>query len=55
MAVPIDRARAAGLTFRPLARTVVDTLEWARTRPADHTWKAGLSVEREAALLKTES
>jgi 2'-hydroxyisoflavone reductase len=45
------KAIAAGLTFRPLAETVRATLEWDRTRPADHTWKAGLTREREAELL----
>lgn len=47
------KAIAAGLTFRPLAETVRATLEWDRTRPADHTWKAGLTREREAELLTT--
>lgn len=48
----IERARAAGLTHRPLADTVRETLAWAATRPADHAWRAGLSAEREAELLK---
>ena len=26
--INIDRAKAAGLTFRPIARTAMDTLEW---------------------------
>ena len=51
MACSIDRALAMGLTFRPLAQTIADTLAWARTRPLDHDWKAGLDAEREAALL----
>jgi 2'-hydroxyisoflavone reductase len=51
MACSIDRALAMGLTFRPLARTILDTLAWARTRAPDHEWKAGLSAEREATLL----
>ena len=46
------KALAAGLTFRPLAETVRDTLAWAATRPADHPWRAGLTPEREAELLK---
>jgi 2'-hydroxyisoflavone reductase len=45
------KAVAAGLTFRPLAETVRATLEWDRTRPAEHAWKAGLSRAREAELL----
>ncbi len=46
-----SRAIATGLTFRPVAETVAATLEWAQSRPADHTWRAGLSAEREAELL----
>jgi 2'-hydroxyisoflavone reductase len=49
--VDCARALAAGLTFRPLARTVRDTLDWAATRPADRAWRAGLTREREAELL----
>jgi 2'-hydroxyisoflavone reductase len=52
MDVPIDRAIAAGLAFRPLRETVADTLAWSRTRPADHAWKAGLPEGRERALLE---
>lgn len=47
----IDRALAAGLTFRPVAETVADTLAWLATRPADTVWRAGLPAEREAQLL----
>jgi 2'-hydroxyisoflavone reductase len=47
----IDKALAAGLTFRPFSETVRDTLEWAGQRPADYTWRNGLSAEREAKLL----
>ena len=53
MSVPIDRARAAGLAFRPLRDTILDTLAWSRTRPEPHAWKAGLAAEKEAALLAT--
>ena len=42
---------AAGLTFRPLAETVQDTLAWDKTRPADAPLKVGLSREREQELL----
>ena len=50
----IEKAVAAGLTFRPLAVTAADTLAWHRTRPAEQQAKltAGLTAEREAALLK---
>ncbi|MGA0603598.1 NAD-dependent epimerase/dehydratase family protein [Caulobacter sp. KR2-114] len=49
----IDRALAAGLTFRPTATTAADTLAWFRTLPAERqaTLHAGLTPEREAALL----
>jgi nucleoside-diphosphate-sugar epimerase len=47
-----SRAVAAGLTFRPLAETVGDTLAWDRGRGVD-TLKAGLSRAREAELLQT--
>ena len=49
----IARALAAGLTFRPLATTAVDTLAWFRTQPPARQDKlrAGLSAERESALL----
>lgn len=51
MAADISRALEAGLTFRPIASTAGDTLEWARTRPEDHRWRAGLPAEREQELL----
>jgi 2'-hydroxyisoflavone reductase len=49
----VDAVKAiqAGLTFRPLEETVRDTLEWAKMRPADHEWRAGLKPEREQELL----
>lgn len=50
-AVSISRALAAGLTFRPLAETVRDTLAWDATRPADQAWRAGLPPDRERELL----
>lgn len=51
MDVPIARAVAAGLTFRPIAQTIADTLAWSRTRSPEHAWKAGIAAERERALL----
>ncbi|MGE0453197.1 MAG: NAD-dependent epimerase/dehydratase family protein [Vicinamibacteria bacterium] len=48
------RALAAGLTFRPLAQTALDTLAWYRSWPAERRaadLRAGLKPEREAALL----
>ena len=49
--VDVSKAIDAGLRFRPLEETIRDTLEWARTRPPDHVWKAGLTAEREAEVL----
>jgi 2'-hydroxyisoflavone reductase len=46
------RAVAAGLKFRPLEETIRETLTWARTRPGDHAWRAGMTAEREAELLR---
>lgn len=51
--VDISKAIQAGLKFRPLEATVRDTLEWAKTLPADHMWRAGLTAEREAEVLAT--
>lgn len=45
------RALAAGLRFRPLAETLADTLVWARVELAGRPLRAGLTAEREQALL----
>ena len=51
------RAVAAGLTYRPLAVTAKDTLDWHKTRPADERkalddgMRAGLSAAKEAEVL----
>ena len=50
--VNVSKAIAAGLTFRPLAETVRDTLDWAASRPPEHEWRAGMKPEREQELLK---
>jgi 2'-hydroxyisoflavone reductase len=51
--VPVAHcAIAAGLKFRPIEETIHDTLAWAKTRPGDHTWRAGLTRAREAELLQ---
>jgi 2'-hydroxyisoflavone reductase len=49
----IRRALKAGLTFRPLATTAVDSLAWFRAQPAERQAKprAGLAPEREAEVL----
>lgn len=45
------KAIAAGLTFRPLEETVIDTLAWDRRREG-LSRKAGLTAEKEAAALE---
>jgi 2'-hydroxyisoflavone reductase len=47
------RARAAGLTFRPVGVTATDTLSWFQTLPEARRSRprAGISAEREAAVL----
>ena len=49
----VARAQAAGLTYRPLAVTASDTLDWFKQQPAERQAKlrAGLAPDREAALL----
>jgi len=49
-----ERAVAAGLTFRPLADTVSDLLQWFATLPAERqaTLRAGIDRAREAQLLQ---
>jgi 2'-hydroxyisoflavone reductase len=46
LAVDVSKALGAGLTFRPLAQTIRDTLEHAETFP-----QAGLDDARERELL----
>ena len=53
--VDVRKAIAWGLRFRPVERTVSDTLAWHRTRSAGHQWAAGMSRERETDLLRRAS
>jgi 2'-hydroxyisoflavone reductase len=48
-----QKAIAAGLTFRPLAETALDTLAWFRTLPEERQagLRAGIKPEREAQVL----
>ena len=48
------RAIAAGLTFRPMATTAADTLNWFEQQPEPRqaALRAGLKAEREADLVK---
>lgn len=50
-AIDCRKAIAAGLTFRPLAETIRETLIWNATRPTDAPRRAGLPAEREAGVL----
>lgn len=47
-----DRAKAAGLTLRPLAETLSDTLKWEESEGIDRPRRAGLSRVEEADLLR---
>jgi 2'-hydroxyisoflavone reductase len=47
-----QKAIAAGLRFRPIADTVRDTLQWAKTERRDKPFEGrGLKPEREAELI----
>lgn len=50
--IDISRALKAGLTFRPMALTVQDSLAWYRSEPGERQLKAGLTPAREASLLR---
>ncbi len=50
-AANIDKALATGLSFRPVAETVRDTLAWANERADEYVWRGGLSADQEATLL----
>ncbi|MDP3761848.1 MAG: hypothetical protein Q8R01_15170 [Ramlibacter sp.] len=54
MRADIRPALEAGLTFRPLAETVRDTLAWFDALPAERrqVLRAGLAAEREKAVLE---
>lgn len=50
--VDCSKAIAAGLRFRPIADTVRDTLQWAKTERGDKPFaRTGLPADKEAALL----
>jgi len=49
--IDLTRALAAGLTLRPLADTIADTLAWVGELPADRERKAGLDPDKERELL----
>ncbi len=51
MQVNNDRARAAGLTFRPIEETAKDMIAKLPDRDTSAGWRGGLDLETEAALL----
>ena len=46
-----QRAIDNGLSFRPIADTIHDTLSWAKTKRGDKPFRAGLKPDRERELL----
>jgi 2'-hydroxyisoflavone reductase len=52
LAIDCGRAIEAGLTFRPLAETIKDVLDWDRARMEGREPAAGLRPERERELLR---
>jgi 2'-hydroxyisoflavone reductase len=53
LSVNIDKAIRAGLTCRPLAETILDTLAWDTAREdSGLTRKAGMNAEKEVRLLQ---
>jgi 2'-hydroxyisoflavone reductase len=53
MRASVEGALASGLRIRPLEKTVVDTLEWARSGGAPKDPPAGLAREKEQCVLDT--
>src|SRR5260370_27329880 len=51
-AASIQKARDAGLTFRPLAQTIHDTLVWDQAHPGTVAHNGSLTPQREADLLQ---
>lgn len=49
--INISKSLKAGLEFRPLSKTVADTLQWLKERPEGFKTQTGLSLARETELL----
>ncbi|WP_164931393.1 NAD-dependent epimerase/dehydratase family protein [Longirhabdus pacifica] len=52
MEVSNEKAKAKGLTLRPISETIRDTWEWDMTRPTDQMRFAGLKDTKEQKLLQ---
>jgi 2'-hydroxyisoflavone reductase len=50
--VNVDKAVAAGLSFRPLSETIGDTLNWYQTARPHDEMKAGILPDKERELLR---
>lgn len=50
--ISVERSMKAGLTFRPLAVTAHDTLEWFTSEPEERRAKLQLNIERDAKILE---
>jgi 2'-hydroxyisoflavone reductase len=48
----ITKALNQDLSFKSLEETILDTLSWAKSRPVDYKFKAGITREKEKELLK---
>lgn len=48
----ITKALKKGLRFKPLEETILDTLNWAKSRPTGYSFKAGITSDKEKELLK---
>ncbi len=49
--INVDKAVSRGLLFRPFQETIIDTLDWLKKENIDEPLKAGLTQEKEVALL----
>ena len=49
--INIDKALKAGLSLRPLSKTIGDTLAWLKTRPDHQRFNAGMEISTETQLL----
>ncbi len=52
MRLDIRKSLEAGLTHRPVAKTIIDTLAWDQTRDPSMPRAAGLAAARETGLLR---